>query len=169
MVVQRKYWIRLIFEPSAHFVQNIERKGLPPDVELRVTGQFGPDATERIDELTRGVNSAQARLPGDRQTMIGRRNAVVDQLVVGFPQGDVHRKRHARPGLNLSLKSIAVNIHDSRQNQQLAGINHRSYLPVIFDDEPVLQHKSVGPQPCTTENFTTFQMPNHLNTHVKIM
>jgi hypothetical protein len=54
--------------------------------------------------------------------MKGGRDAVADQLAVGVEQGETCIEMHAGPRHELALERIAVQVDNSRQDQQPAGV-----------------------------------------------
>ena len=77
--------------------------------------------------------------------MIGRGNTVGDHLAIGFHEGQGRVDVYARPRHELSLEGVAVDVHNTRQHQEILGIEGLRAVDVLsclgfdFHDPPFLQ------------------------------
>ena len=69
--------------------------------------------------------------------MVGRGDAVGGHLPVGVQQRHVEREMDARARHDLAFEGVAVDVHDSRQDQQPGGVQNLSARAAVGNDPPV--------------------------------
>ena len=75
-----------------------------------------------LTALPAGVETALARFPGQREAVERRRDAVGQQQPIDREQRHRERNVDARPGMHLPLELIAVDIDETRQDEQSTAV-----------------------------------------------
>src|SRR6266403_2182528 len=99
-------------------------------MEAGIRCELRSQGLDRLKQMPRILRAAQARLPRPGRGMKDRGDAISDCLAVAVGQGNVDGKIDAGAGHHLSLERVAMQIDDSRQHQQVAGIDTERSAPM---------------------------------------
>ena len=94
----------------------------PAHVHPHVADGVRPGCLEGVDDLAPALRAAQAGLPGKRDGVHRRGDAVGQQLCLGVAQGERDREIDPWPWLELALEGVAMKVDDAGQDMQTARI-----------------------------------------------
>ena len=99
-------------------------------METGIRRELRPHRLDGLQQIPRILRAAQARLPRPGRGMKNRGDAISDRLPVAVDQGHVDGKIDPGTRHHLPLERIAMQIDDSRQHQQVAGIDTERSAPM---------------------------------------
>jgi hypothetical protein len=132
--------------PAHDLLDGIEIEAFEAQMQRSVGTEPRSRCAQRREEFPRRLNAGQAGLPGQGQDVIGRGDAIGQQLPIRLQQRRHRREMHARPRHELALEGVAMKVDDARQNEIAAGIDrHSGHLCRDCCDSAIHDRDAAGP------------------------
>ena len=125
VVVEREQVDAPVRQPLRDFGFGIEVVGLVAQVKAGVRRQLRPQRLDRLEQLPCTISAAKPGLPGPGGGVKDRGDAVANGLPVAVGQRHVDGKADAGTRHHLPLECVTMQVDDSRQHLEVAGIDDK--------------------------------------------